>query len=299
MSAEPLEPAALHAPQEGSAQFYRRGCRCNGCRWAWRIRAREVRMRDPAVLLPQQTVDAGPSRDVLEQLRGAGMTWPQIAELSGLNRKTLMNINRGDPLVTLLTEQTLRYARDRWAAAGAGPGALVDSALADWMIGCLLARGWTARVLAAETGWRKGWMRPEGPEPVLIFRHHEERVRAVFDRLHLQWGPSRGDGARRMWRKGVFFSDCYEPPVDGVPDRRPVPGSLHPDLVAEAGTADRRTKPEVLALLASLGQFPDARCCRVVHGLWEERGRGGPEKARCPLHHTHRLPQAWATGGAG
>lgn len=286
-------PVALPYPHEASGTLYSRGCRCDECRGRNTRLARERRHRARA---GKQSgfdhLDAATARGYILEFRAANLTWKQITEITGIDGRSLSRIASRSPRVDRLTEDTLRYARDRWIAGRlvAPERGLVDARLGDWMLDCLLARGWTAEVIADEIGWTRGMIRSARDDRTIIHRKTLERIRAVFLERHLLWGPS-SRGRLRLWRRGAFFSDCYDWDRPD-PDFRPIPGSLHPDLVDRAIRVRGHIRPDYAAALASKGQFPDQRCCDIVNALWEER-IGGREKARCAYGHTHRLPVEW------
>lgn len=201
------------------------------------------------------------------------MTWDQIRTLAGTDRRTLQRLGNGER--TFIT----RHLHDRVAAAlrtaEAVPdptsvhAVLVPSTHASWMVGALLAVGWSSAWIGQQVGWTGRLCTTDFNPKVHIATLH--RIEDVFRSYHWRWGPTRRT-AVGQWRKGRFPADCYDWDRE-VPDHRPIPGSLHPDLVAEAArfapASSARTE-RVLADMRGWGQWPDARCARTSMRLWAE-----------------------------
>jgi len=78
--------------KQPSNQSYQNGCRCNECLVASRLARRKYRGNTSTE--PELTVEADIAIEVLGQLRGAGMSWREIAERSGLKAETVGRIYR-------------------------------------------------------------------------------------------------------------------------------------------------------------------------------------------------------------
>lgn len=300
----------LHGPEvAGSIGWYWKGCRCVQCRAANAAAALQYRKRK-AMKQPSRfdRVSAAATIDAVRRMRDAGMVWEGIQSLVGVDRRDLQRVlrNGAGGTVTRRTEELVLDAAQRLAEQ---PG-LVDERRKSfmegprlrWMVNCLQARGWTSEWIGREVGWHHGLSSSVLPSD-RVTAVFWGRVEGVFKAYHTEWGPSRL-GAVRSWRAGKFPSDCYDTDMD-VPVRYlPVPGSLHPDLVAEAATFGPQHAHRRNVVLGRLhhywGQWEKESCASaalrgwqaVVSGVTDDDGDGG---VVCRLRsHRHRsVPVVW------
>ena len=107
------------------------------------------------------------------------------------------------------------------------------------------------------------------PRPTVkkVQRRTVEIFDALFQERYGEWGPARRT-AVLMWRRGYFIADCY---LWEEGDIRPIPGSLHPDLVLEAldYTIQHRNRIEPMRhFLREQGQWGSAICARTMMRNW-------------------------------
>lgn len=219
-------------------------------------------------------------------------------------------LNQEGKLVARSTERTLLDAAARLKA---NPRLLTRDALllpnmwTRWQVDALLARGWTIQSIETAAG-------------VTVSRSNKiqrkvfDAINSIFHEWHAEWGPARRT-AVQSWRKGHFPADCY---LWEEGDTRPIPGSLHPDLVAEAldFTALHRNRVEpTKKLLRQHGQWSAAVCARTAMHQWN-MAMGFPEEdyeAEPPTEawvkgrsywcanpwHDHSLPECWRESAEG
>ncbi len=138
---------------------------------------------------PHGFVDPAPAKRRIQELRTAGMSWPQIEKATGLSTNGLKNIGGW-------TEQgrVCLDTHERIMAVPA-PKGFVDSMARIPAVGThrriqgLMAIGWTQGHIGAEAGLKQ--------TAISATLHHEvvssataARIKAVFDRLHMTPGPS-------------------------------------------------------------------------------------------------------------
>jgi hypothetical protein len=156
-----------------------------------------------------------------------------------------------------------------------------------WQVRALMALGWTEDILEERAG-----MTIPRKENKWVNRNTFDAVDALFMRLHHEWGPSRMT-AVTMWRKGALPPDCYNWEES---DTRPIPGSMHHELVVEACTftpAHRSRAREVRALLRGLGQWTRPECTRAAHRAWcEHQGMDYDDYTDEPLSYAHKWREA-------
>ena len=297
----------LHPPEvRGALGWYARGCRCDGCRAA-NAKAAKDRRRRIAMGLPgaHDRVPNDDAREVILRMRRAGMVWDGMQGLIGTDRRDLQRI-LGQPGGVMT-----RWLRDQVVAAGerldADPRLAVgqrkvfhQGERVRWMVGCLLARGWTSDWIGEQVGWRHRFSTSTityGDVNVKTWA----RVEGVFKAYHMEWGSSRVT-AVRSWRRGWFLSDCYD--WEGHrPDYRPVPGSFHHELVEEACAykpqRQYRRKQMLMQMHAVWGQWEKAPCAAAALRSWQvAQGLPVEEAARlevCGMQsHRHDLmPEIW------
>ena len=276
--------------------------------------ARKSRRREgveaPTDLLPAETTILA-----IRRMRAVGLTWEQIGLMCGSDRRMLQRI--GAAKQSWVTRGVAERVAHTDSAVAAHPNpkrmeaALVDADFTRWMVEALLARGWPSSWLGEQIGWTGTRLTPKDVRKARVRVEFEAKVRGVFDEFHHQWGPSR-QTRLKMWRSGRFPADCYDWEDN---DLRPIPGSLHPDLVVEATTFNRgaRSRGEAaadrratLAALAGWGQWPTRICARTSMRNWAEATGLGTADGNedIPIHpgrslwcgnmkHDHSLPAVW------
>ena len=287
---------------------YTQGCRCEACREHHNLLMRRYRKaRTAGKIQPLTKIDAGPSRAILERWRADGLTWVQIKKMTGSDRTVLVRLFT-EPRVSALVARRVAEADTSLQQYGSPARAgLLDGALTRWMIRSLVARGWTQEWISSQLGFVRF-----GSRPGRVLARTEDAVRQVFEARHDTWGPSRMV-AVRTWRLGHFPAECYEWDQE-EPDLRPVPGSMRPELIAEALTF-APTVPQAKRLrtkehLRTLGQWDTERCARTSMARWTEFMGYEPEDysdLEIPhadtrgvfcrrADHDHTLPAAWRPG---
>lgn len=255
--------------------------------------------------MTQAHTDPGPTIEGIRwMLEDADMRWTQVAAITGVDRTTLMRTYTHEKGVAKGTERAVlesvqRIKRSPWLRER--DALTFPSDWTRWQYHTLSARGWTKADIEARVGINK----PRRGSRVL--RRTMDAYDALFAEWHDQWGTSRRT-AVLSWRKGYLPSDCY---LWEEGDTRPIPGSMHPDLVVEAATyahnAPKHRSREVLALLEGVGQWADPTCARTAHRTWakhmglpdEEYGdlpfdpSVGRPKLWC--RHEHAVPRIWKT----
>jgi len=298
----------LHPPEiPGSLHWYKQGCRCDGCR---RVNADAgMRRRKRIALgLPGQyeLIPNTAARNAVIRMRMRGMVWDGMQELVGTDRRDLQRI-LSQPVNGKLTRrmEAMVLAGERRLEANpalldVGKRLFEEGPRVRWMIGCLLARGWDSQWIGEQVGWTErlsvstlvsDWVRVD----------LWARVEGVFKAHHESWGPSRMS-AVRAWRQGRFVSDCYDWEADD-PDFRPIPGTLHPELVAEAciykDKWKHRGKETSVTMHKVYGQWENEPCAAAAMRTWAEAFdtpiEGGSHNRACGLQsHQHDvLPAIW------
>lgn len=290
--------------QHGTNANYQQGCRCDECRAAHTRAANEHRKRraygrtSPNDRLPVEDTVAD-----IAAMRAHGLTWRQIAKMAEVAEDTITATHNGRRKhVSLMVVKKVRAARATVEALGeqavAQDAMLVDGSLTRWMIRSLHARGWSRDWLMGELGVQNFNVYQQAR----VFIWTQQTITDLFDAHAHTWGPARRT-AVDAWRRGHFPADCYEWDQP-IPDLRPIPGSLHPDLVREAlsfvnADRDKRRVAVYRERLRDWGQFPNPSCARAVMLLWMERqgmdtddflSDGGV----CGFpSHGHQLPAYW------
>lgn len=297
-------------PNPDCTGHYWDGCRCTDCRTWNTTRARDRRERRRTDSNdPTQWIPAEPARDAVHQMRAAGLTWDQISLITATERTTAQRLHyrKGKWVTRGLAERILTAA----AVVAAHPdpttieATMTDAAFTRWMVAALMANGWTSTWIGQQLGWGNTRCTPRDVAYKRVHLEFEARVRVIFDGYAHQHGPSR-QTAMIVLRKGWFPAACYD-----WEDRdfRPIPGSLHPDLVTFAATTrNNERRKTILRDLAGWGQWPTERCARTSMHLWAEAtGRtfdtdysdiyihpGRTVWCRNPRH-DHTPPSIWTT----
>lgn len=247
----------------------------------------------------------GPTRDDLRVLRDLDLTWKQIASVTGVPVRTIWSAGASESQkwVTRDVAQKVRAARERSEQYGKHAhlqdAVLVAGDYTRWMIASLHARGWPRSWLFDQMGVNSLtlYQRPK------VHIDTMQKVEAVFRDYHEQWGPTRRV-AIDAWRRGQFPSDCYEWDQP-MPDLRPIPGSMDPELVKEACTyADpwvhKKKSERMRRRMRGWGQLVNPQCARGMTLLWMEYvgmdtddflSEGEPT-CRIAVHN-HQLPDFW------
>lgn len=140
----------------GYARYRLDGCRCYVCGWA-NAQYYDDRNRRIAAGTWQPFTDAQPVRDHLAALAAAGIGTRRVAELAGINRKTvlsLLNGRRGNPPGTRIRRETA----DAILAVEPGPAEIAPKAIVDGTgtarrIQGLCCIGWSLNQQARRIGW--------------------------------------------------------------------------------------------------------------------------------------------------
>lgn len=288
----------------GTNASYASGCRCDECRAAHNEAANEIRRRraygrtSPNDRLPVDETVAD-----IKAMRDLGLTWRQIASIADVAVDTIAATHNGRRKhVSLMVVKKVRAARAQ--AEGLGELAVEHDAMfmggdyTRWMIRALHARGWSRDWLMGELGVKN--FNVSQQERVFLRTH--QSITDLFEAHAHTWGPMRRT-ALDAWRRGHFPADCYEW-EQPIPDLRPIPGSLHPDLVKEALTfvnaeRDRKKVALLRQRFRGWGQFPNPMCARAVMLLWMESREMDTEDflsdgAVCRMpSHVHQLPEFW------
>lgn len=287
---------------------YCEGCRCETCRERHnRMMRRYRKAKTAGKLQPLMRTDAGPTKAILEQWRADGLTWVQIKNMTGSDRTVLIRLFT-EPKVSALVARRVAEAHAGYLEYGSPARAgLLDGTLTRWMMKCLAARGWSQEWLSEQLGFVK-----LGSRPGRVLARTEDAIRQVFDERHDSWGPSRLV-AVRTWRTGHFPAECYEWDQDGL-DPRPVPGSMRPELIAQAltfaPTVPQAKRLQIRDGLRTLGQWDTERCARTSMANWTEFMGYEPEDysdLEIPhaekrgifcrrADHDHTVPAAWRPG---
>lgn len=174
-----------------------------------------------------------------------------------------------------------------------------EGARVRWMVGSLMARGWTSDWIGQQIGWNHR-LSPSSVPHQTVSIDLWGRVEGVFKAYHMEWGPSRIT-AVRAWRRGWFFADCADWDTD-EPDYRPIPGTLHPDYVQEACTFKKGYRDRGPLMLEQMhlrwGQWEDDRCTVAAFHTWRKtmgKGVGYSSRDMCrePSHNHEVLPLVW------
>ena len=234
------------------------------------------------------------------------MTWDGMAEVVGIDRRDLQRI-LGGRMVTRRISALILAAESRLEENPdlrlTGKKLLREGDRVRWMTNCLLARGWTSEWIGVQMGWTHGFS-TSTIDWDLIHVTTLARIEGVFKAYHTEWGPAR-QSAVQAWRAGKFLSDCYEWDTEN-PDYRPIPGSLHPDLVREAlvYSPDYRHRRRSMAetFHKRYGQWELGRCATAAWIGWSRVVQPDsvditdiPPKEICGVaYHQHSvLPEVW------
>jgi hypothetical protein len=206
-------PVACPIHDHGSAAHYKHcGCRCWPCRLAT-LEQEAARVKARAYGR-ERLVDAWPAREHVRALMGAGMGWPRIAELSGIEGSVICRLIWGKR-ARGQREISQRIARATEAALLAvtwnlpDGGHPIDSDTTARRLRALVALGWYPALLAREVGWNRAYF-----DRVLYATGKQARVRpgtarrvhAIYTRLADAPPPTgtyadraRRDAAERRW----------------------------------------------------------------------------------------------------
>lgn len=293
-------PTATPHPHPGSATLYWHGCRCTNCRDA---NARKTRERRRRKIYQQQSdhdrLPAQPSVTLLLELHQAGANWAHIAAACNITPRDVWRLTTRNP--TYIHRKVANKIHHGHQTLTADPSIIpttahtIDATPAKWMLQCLFARGWPLEYLRHTTNLSLMFLYQTRADT--IHQTTMETVAHTYKTHRDEWGPNRVV-AIRAWRRGHFPADCYDHNDSLFPDYRPIPGTLHPDLVLEAATPTRshRPSPKLLTQLAAHGQYPTALCARTSFARWAEL-TGTPSEWEGPLcrnvKHDHTPPAVW------
>ena len=284
---------------------YTHGCRCRRCTdYILREARARYHRRQFGIEASTDRLPVEPTRAAINRMLDSGLTIRQITHRTGLHQRSvprILTIRKyvTRELATIIAEAEVWFAEHPDAEPFSNTR---GSELAAWMVRTLIAQGWKSEYLGEQVGWGPGGklLPNQFGERITLSTHN--RVVDMFRVHHDKWGPARS-GARRMWRKGFFPSDCYDWDR-AVPDLRPIPGSLHPDLVTEAATIPRddgTRRQQILTDMAGWGQFPAAACANSAMYHWLQHMNPGERVAwdndelglRCWTHNHRAVPDVW------
>lgn len=176
------------------------GCRCDPCRGANREdAARRNRLQLYGRWAP--FVDAGPAREHVRRLAGAGIGWKRTAELACVSRGAMRKLLLGGPgerppTRRIRPETAAALLAVQVSSANLGARALVDSAGTRRRVQALVAVGWSR----AKLGERLG-IEPSGMSDLLRREHvtaaRARAVTALYDEL---WNRRPPEGE---WREKI------------------------------------------------------------------------------------------------
>lgn len=207
-------PRACPIHDHGSAAHYKHcGCRCWPCRLA--TLDQEEARRKARAYGRGRLVPAVTAREHVLALMDAGMGWPRIAELSGIEGSVLIRLIWGKRMrgrreisqrVTRATEAALLAVT--WNPADGGRP--VDSDTTARRLRALVALGWYPALLAREVGWNRAYfdrvLFAKGKQ-VKVRPGTARRVHAIYTRLADAPMPTgtyadraRREAAERGWK---------------------------------------------------------------------------------------------------
>lgn len=214
-----LDYAPLTCPihQHGSPAHYKHcGCRCWPCRLA--TNDQELARKRARAYGRQRYIDATPARLHVRALMDAGMGWPRIAELSGLEGSVLCRVIWGKTRNGRreLSQRISRHTADALLAVTWNPadgGAPVSGDTTARRLRALVAMGWYPALLAREVGWNRAYF-----DRVLYMSGKQIRVRPgtarrvheIYTRL-ADAPPPTGTYADRARRKAAELG--WMPPL--------------------------------------------------------------------------------------
>lgn len=192
------------------------GCRCWPCRLAMLEQYAEA-TRNRAYGRTR-LVDAQPAREHIQRLRDAGMGWPRIVELSGLERSVVWRVVWGKTRhgrkeiaqrITRNTEAALLAVV--WDPADGGRP--IDGADTARRLRALVAIGWWPAALARETGYAQAYIDRilrGHPKTRRVRPGTARRVHALYQRLADQ-PPRSGTYADRA--RSHAAANGWAPPL--------------------------------------------------------------------------------------
>jgi hypothetical protein len=203
------KPVSCRIHQHGSAAHYKHcGCRCWPCR---RATIDQEADRDRARAYGRgRYVDAQAAREHVRALMNAGMGWPRIVELSGVDaaviRRLIWGKRRGrhrEISARVGRETEARLLAVTWNLADGGPP--VDGETTARRLRALVALGWYPALLAREVGWNRAYfdrvLYATGKQ-IRVRPGTARRVHAIYRRL-ADAPPPRGTYADRARRQAI------------------------------------------------------------------------------------------------
>jgi hypothetical protein len=292
--------------ESACSRGYTHGCRCRRCTdYSLKEARARYHRRQFGIEASSDRLPVEATRAAINRMLATGLTLRQITHQTGLHHRSLPRILTvrkyvTRELATIIAETEVWFAEHPDAEPFSSTR---DPELAVWMVRTLIAQGWNSEHLGTQVGWSQGGKLLPNQFGSRITNDTYTRVETVFREHHDKWGPSRS-GARRMWRKGFFPSDCYnwDQPI---PDLRPIPGSLRPELVREAATIPRddgTRREQILTDMSGWGQWPDPACANSAMYHWLKHTHPGERipwdtdelGLRCWDHKLHRtVPEVW------
>lgn len=202
-------PITCQIHDHGSAAHYKHcACRCWPCRLAT-LEQEAARLKARAYGR-ERMVDAGPARAHVRALMNAGMGWPRIVALSGVNATVVRRLVWGkkrngrrelSQRVTRATEAALLAVA--WNLADGGRPVAGETTAR--RLRALVALGWYPALLAREVGWNRAYfdrvLYASGKQ-VRVRPGTARRVRAIYARL-VDAPPPTGTYAARARREAA------------------------------------------------------------------------------------------------
>lgn len=220
--------------EHGTVSGYKyRGCKCLACCNAYAAYQR-TRYRKRAYGTWQPLVDAGPAREHLEALHARGMSWEQIARVSGVLVEELRRLRM--PLGNKPRTERIRPERAelllsiRFDPSPGTPKGLVPSVGTARRLQALRAIGWPLGVLAARSGVARHTLAMVTTRQRAVQDSTRVAVAELYEDLHDQDPRRHGVPAESMrrataWavRAGWAAPNCWLCSDIDDPDAKPGP----------------------------------------------------------------------------
>lgn len=185
----------------GTARAFYAGCRCQDSRDAYNaLRRKQYRLLTYGRRVPDEFVDAAPTRDKLAVMRAAGMSNEQIGGHVGLAATTVAIIlsDNARPTVRASTARTVAAAPlPRITRAEAGRDGYLLTIGTARRLRALTANGWSLKAMSEETGMHRGTLQAlRLAERTRVQRDVAARVAEAYDRLWNATPPARNSHER-------------------------------------------------------------------------------------------------------
>ncbi|MEW1933084.1 helix-turn-helix domain-containing protein [Rhodococcus sp. NPDC079359] len=197
---------------------------CHACYEKFRLRQKAYGRFE------SEYIDAAPARAHVEALLSTGLGARRIAELAGVERKTIRCLILGRPdrgtgpnkaVRRLTADRILSIALPTNAWRTAAPGTRVASTGTVRRLRALVAIGWTQEMVAAEIGIHPtGITRLTAGQATHCTARRAREVAEIFARRHMQVGPSE-ISRKRARQKGWALPFEWDEDVMDDPDAEP------------------------------------------------------------------------------